>query len=78
MTVREAELMLEEKYTKYYNKPYVQLLVVNRRVVVFPGGGGDAKTRAFGEQQHHTAGGVGTGRWIEQTRRCPQGQGVPV
>ena len=35
--------MLEEKYTKYYNKPYVQLMVVNRRVVVFPGGGGDAR-----------------------------------
>lgn len=43
LTVREAELMLEEKYTKYYNKPYVQVLVVNRRVVVFPGGGGDAR-----------------------------------
>jgi polysaccharide export outer membrane protein len=43
LTVREAELMLEEKYTKYYNKPYVQLMVVNRRVVVFPGGGGDAR-----------------------------------
>ncbi len=43
MTVREAELILEEKYSKYYNKPYVQLMVVNRRVVVFPGGGGDAR-----------------------------------
>lgn len=43
LTTREAELMLEEKYAKYYNKPYVQLVVVNRRVVVFPGGGGDAR-----------------------------------
>ncbi|MEO8588242.1 MAG: polysaccharide biosynthesis/export family protein [Flavobacteriales bacterium] len=42
-TLRDAERMLEEKYTQYYNHPYVQLLVTNRRVVVFPGGGGDAK-----------------------------------
>lgn len=42
-TVREAELFLEERYMEYYNRPFVQLLVVNRRVVVFPGGGGDAR-----------------------------------
>ena len=43
LTVREAELMLEEQYTRFYNRPFVQLIVSNRRVVVFPGGGGDAK-----------------------------------
>lgn len=43
MTLRQAEHMLEERFSAYYNKPYVQLFVVNRRVVVFPGGGGDAK-----------------------------------
>ena len=43
LTVREAELMLEEKYPRFYNRPFVQLIVSNRRVVVFPGGGGDAK-----------------------------------
>lgn len=42
-TLREAELLLEEQYERYYNKPFVQLNIVNRRVVVFPGGGGDAK-----------------------------------
>lgn len=42
-TMREAELMLEERYAEFYNRPFVQLQVVNRRVVVFPGGGGDAK-----------------------------------
>lgn len=42
-TIRQAEAMLEERFTVYYNRPYVQLNVVNRRVVVFPGGGGDAK-----------------------------------
>lgn len=42
-TVREAELYLETRYTEYYNRPFVQLSVTNRRVIVFPGGGGDAK-----------------------------------
>ena len=43
MTLREAELALEAQYEKYYNKPFVQMNIVNRRVVVFPGGGGDAQ-----------------------------------
>lgn len=41
-TLREAEIELEGYYSKYYNRPYVQLMVSNRRVVIFPGGGGDA------------------------------------
>jgi len=43
LTMREAEAMLEEKYSRFYNSPYVQITVTNRRVVVFPGGGGDAE-----------------------------------
>jgi polysaccharide export outer membrane protein len=43
LSVREAELMLEERYTQYYNRPFVQLVVNNRRAVVFPGEGGDAQ-----------------------------------
>lgn len=43
LTLRQAEHMLEERFTQYYNRPFVQLNVVNRRVVVFPGGGGDAE-----------------------------------
>jgi len=43
LTVRQAESMLEERFTKYYNRPFVQVQVANRRVVVFPGGGGQAK-----------------------------------
>jgi polysaccharide export outer membrane protein len=43
LTVREAEMLLEERYAAYYQKPFVLLTVSNRRVVVFPGGGGDAK-----------------------------------
>lgn len=42
-TIREAELMLEEKYSEYYNSPFVMLQVTNRRVIVFPGSGGDAQ-----------------------------------
>lgn len=43
LTVREAESLLEERYSAYYQKPFVLLTVGNRRVVVFPGGGGDAR-----------------------------------
>ncbi len=44
MTIREAEKHLEEKYSEYYNKPFVTLKIVNNRVIVFPGGrGGSAK-----------------------------------
>ncbi len=42
-TIRQAELHLEELYSQFYNRPFAQILVVNRRVVVFPGGGGDAR-----------------------------------
>jgi len=42
LTIREAELMLEEKYAEFYNKPFVMLNVTNRRVIVFPGTGSDA------------------------------------
>ncbi len=47
LTVREAEVILEERYSQYYQKPFVLLIVNNRRVVVFPGGGGDAKVVAL-------------------------------
>ena len=42
-TLREAETWLEQRYMEFYNRPFVQLFINNRRVVVFPGGGGDAK-----------------------------------
>src|SRR5688572_5100815 len=32
LTIREAEKLLEEKYSVYYNKPFVMLSVLNRRV----------------------------------------------
>ena len=43
MSVREAELFLEEKYSAFYNKPFVLLEVTNRRVIIFPGSEGTAK-----------------------------------
>lgn len=39
-TVRQAELMLEEKYSVYYNKPFIIIKIINKRVMVFPGAGG--------------------------------------
>jgi polysaccharide export outer membrane protein len=43
LTVREAELLLEKRYSEYYVKPFVMLKVINRRVVVFTGEPGQAK-----------------------------------
>ena len=43
LTIKEAEKLLQEKYTEYYVEPYVTLKITNRRVIVFPGNGGLAK-----------------------------------
>lgn len=43
LTIREAELMLEENYSAFYVKPFVVMEVTNRRVIIFPGSAGDAK-----------------------------------
>lgn len=40
MTLREAESFLEQKYSTYFNAPFVQLKVTNNRVTIFPGGQG--------------------------------------
>lgn len=82
MSIREAEIKLEEMYSRYYNRPYVQLQVTNRRVVVFPGGGGDAKVITL-ENNNTTllevlalAGGVnkrGDARRIKLFRHHPDG-----
>lgn len=42
-TVKETEDFLKEQYSKYYIDPYIQVRVTNKRVIVFPGDGGDAK-----------------------------------
>lgn len=38
LTIKEAERLLEEKYSPYYQKPFVLVTVTNRRVVVFSAG----------------------------------------
>ncbi len=43
LTVREAESFLEEKFSSFYNKPFVLLEVTNRKVTIFPGSEGAAK-----------------------------------
>ncbi len=43
LTIRQAEQMLEEKYSLYYIRPFVMLKIVSRRVIIFPGTGGQSK-----------------------------------
>ncbi|HRH39900.1 MAG TPA: polysaccharide biosynthesis/export family protein, partial [Flavobacteriales bacterium] len=83
LRLREAEAMLEEKYSEYYRRPFVQLMVLNRRVVVFPGGGGDARVITL-ENNNTTllevlamAGGLakrGDARKIKVFRHLPDGK----
>ena len=82
LTVREAELKLEGMYTEFYNRPFVQLSISNRRVVVFPGGGGDARIVPL-ENSNTTllealasAGGLnkrGDARKVKVFRKSPEG-----
>jgi len=44
LTIREAEALLEEDYKQFYNAPFVQLKVLNNRVIIFPGGAGGSAT----------------------------------
>ncbi len=43
LTVKEAEKLLEEKYSVLYVDPYVSLKITNKRIIIFPGNGGSAK-----------------------------------
>lgn len=43
MTIREAENFMGNKYSGLYINPFVQISVTNKRVIVFPGSGGDAQ-----------------------------------
>jgi len=38
LTVKQAEELLEEKYAEFYQKPFVKISVINRRVIVFSAG----------------------------------------
>lgn len=52
MTIREAELFLQDKYAYSFNDPFVQITILNRRVFVFPGEAGQA--RVIGLQNNNT------------------------
>ena len=43
LTLKEAEVMLEGIYEDYYVKPFADVKVTNRRIIVFPGEPGAAK-----------------------------------
>ena len=43
LTVKEAEKLLEEKYSTLYVDPYVSLKITNKRIIIFPGNGGSAR-----------------------------------
>ncbi len=43
MTIPECEEHLKQGFSQTYQSPFVQVRVTNQRVIVFPGGGGDAR-----------------------------------
>lgn len=43
LSIREATEYLEQVYADFYVKPYVNLAITNKRVIVFPGNGGNAQ-----------------------------------
>jgi polysaccharide export outer membrane protein len=43
LTMREAEQLIETKFSEFYVGPYVILRVTNKRVSVFPGSGGSGR-----------------------------------
>lgn len=47
LTIKEAEKLMEEKYSEFYVKPFVTLKVTNKRVIVFPGNTGQARVIAL-------------------------------
>lgn len=68
-TEKEAEELLENKYANFYNEPFVELRVTNKRVIVFPGGEGGTSKVIYLENQNTTlfealaeAGGINDGK----------------
>lgn len=42
-TLREAQAFLEKEYEAYYVKPFIQLKITNKRIIIFPGAAGAAR-----------------------------------
>jgi len=43
LSIIEAEKLMEEKYSRFYINPYINLKITNKRIIVFPGEAGAAK-----------------------------------
>lgn len=43
LTIKQTEDTLKQRFSEFYIDPFLMVTVVNKRVIVFPGGGGDAK-----------------------------------
>jgi polysaccharide biosynthesis/export protein len=43
LTIKQTEDTLKARFSEFYIDPFIIVKVVNKRVIVFPGGGGDAK-----------------------------------
>jgi polysaccharide biosynthesis/export protein len=43
LTIRNAELLIEERLKQFYVDPYVIIKITNKRVIIFPGEGGNAR-----------------------------------
>lgn len=69
LTLREAEALLENEFSEFYNRPFVQLRVTNHRVIVFPGGRGGSSQVVYLQNSNTSlfealaqAGGIADGR----------------
>ncbi|HAM98684.1 MAG TPA: hypothetical protein DCQ26_08725 [Marinilabiliales bacterium] len=51
LTIKETEKLFEEKYSQYYQKPFVLVNVTNRRVVVFSSGSNLGKVLTIENEQ---------------------------
>ncbi len=69
-TTREAEKMLESQYATYYNKPFVTVKVMNRRVLVFPGEGGAGKVVTLSNENTTLIEALALAGGISQTGRA--------
>jgi polysaccharide export outer membrane protein len=50
LTIREAELMLEERLKQFYVDPYITIKITNKRIILFPGESGSAKVLTLTNQ----------------------------
>lgn len=66
LSIRDAELMLEERLKQFYVDPYVTIKITNKRIILFPGESGSARVLTLTNQNTNllealaSAGGVST------------------